>query len=221
LCVALQLMRRILDSPGQFAEQLRVLINKAKQAQSPLLEAASNDAQVVRSPAHTAATAATSGAAGSGAAAAQPLVVQLIQEADRLVQVSSKKELQLPLSMAEALLTACGSLEQEQQQMSEVAGSSAGPTAGTAAAAESGIELGLTPKEVFVLQLVRECCGPAAALKQEKVVVYSQVRGGKALAAACVCRACARPLPVHSSAVMGQMELTRSVPWVPSFNTNQ
>jgi hypothetical protein len=33
----------------------------------------------------------------------------------------------------------------------------------------------LLPKEAFVLQLVRECCGTAKQPKAEKVVVFSQV----------------------------------------------
>lgn len=197
LCFCLQLMRRILDSPGQLAGQLRALINKAKQAQLPPPETATGYAHMASSPTHTARTASAAAAAGPGISTAQPPVVQLSPEGDRLVQGRGKKEMQLPLSMAEALLQACDSLDQQQQQqqVSEgaaaaaaeavgsnaaalpAAGSSTGPAA--AAAAEADVELGLLPKEAFVLQLVRECCGSATELKQEKVVVYSQVRCGR------------------------------------------
>lgn len=96
------------------------------------------------------------------------------------------KKLQLSLEMAQALLSVYNSVkQQQQQQQGDGAGSSAAAAAAgssVAAAAAPGEEPPLLPKQAFILQLVKECCGPAGALKGEKVVVFSQVSGAAVLA---------------------------------------
>lgn len=82
--------------------------------------------------------------------------------------------------MAQALLAVYDSVKQQQPQQGDGAGSSAAAAAAgssVAAAAAAGEEPPLLPKQAFILQLVKECCGPAGALKGEKVVVFSQVSG--------------------------------------------
>jgi hypothetical protein len=114
------------------------------------------------------------------------------------------KQAELPPEMAERLLQAYPQHQALQQQRQAGAqngapGSSAAGEAAPAAAAAAAAggapaappapaEPPLLPKEVFVCQLVGACCGHANALKQEKVVIFSQVRPGRARGAAC-CRA--------------------------------
>jgi hypothetical protein len=123
---------------------------------------------------------------------AQP-VLQLSQEGQRLpldhrpgrkggrgpAQKKGKKQNQLQMTqeMAEALLAAyeAAPRPQQQQQGPGDASSSAAAAAAGMPGSSSAAEPALLPKEAFVLQLIRECCGVKAALKHEKVVVFSQV----------------------------------------------
>jgi hypothetical protein len=84
----------------------------------------------------------------------------------------SGKQLQLSLEMAQGLLAAYDAVPQQQQQQGA---DGAGSSMAAAAAADASGEAALLPKEAFVLQLVRECCGTAKQPKAEKVVVFSQV----------------------------------------------
>jgi hypothetical protein len=79
--------------------------------------------------------------------------------------------------MAEDLLKAYREATQQHQQQQQGGPDGAGSSAAAATAAGGdGDEGPPLPKEAFVLQLVRACCGTAGQPLPEKVVVFSQVR---------------------------------------------
>jgi hypothetical protein len=174
-----QLMRKILDTRDHGYRPLKEMVEAAHAGRAVAMEAAcGDDTAMVVLP--------------KNAPAAQPLL-QLSQEGVELQAPPRKRarksnglppkdaqRLQLPLEMAEALLAAYDDVRQQhhqqQQQQPQPDATAAAAAAAAAGTGSAGEERALLPKEAFVLQLVRECCGPASALKEEeKVVIFSQV----------------------------------------------
>lgn len=187
-------MRKILDTRDHGRGPLQEMVEKAKEGQLVSIEAACDEqTSMVITP--------TKMPPGSRPAGPQQ-VLQLSQEGTVMAPPPSStaaahrtggrkkatpaaaagggrkkkdRQLELPLPMAEALLQAFVEWDEQQRQQGDAAGSSAAAAAAAAAAGVGGGEVPLLPKEAFVLQLVRECCGTAAAPKDEKVVIFSQV----------------------------------------------
>jgi hypothetical protein len=181
-CLPPQLFRKILDTRDHGEAVLREMVAEAKKGQAVAIDTGcAEDTSLVITPSNL-------------QPGAQP-VLQLSQEGQRLppehrpgrkggrgpAQKKGKKQNKLMMTqeMAEALLAAyeAAPRQQQQQQGPDAATSSAAAAAAAAgvSGSSSAAEPALLPKEAFVLQLIRECCGVKAALKHEKVVVFSQV----------------------------------------------